>query len=154
MFNVFAQTGLPGFRVRPQDDVPGFDIDENGMPRRDAAAMNRTLPNAAYVPVSDPPANGIPPAANDNRHYVCTTAAYNCIEKMDELPAGPERMTARDSCLKAESMCNYIMGLAGNGPFPRGMTIRFPDGSRVEVAQGSTGGASYIPAPPNYPIQR
>ncbi len=35
MFNVFSQTGVPGFRVRPEDDVPGFDIDENGLPRRD-----------------------------------------------------------------------------------------------------------------------
>jgi hypothetical protein len=35
MFNVFSPTGLPGFRVRPQDDVPGFDIDENGLPRRE-----------------------------------------------------------------------------------------------------------------------
>lgn len=35
MFNVFSQTGLPGFRVRSQDDVPGFDIDENGLSQRD-----------------------------------------------------------------------------------------------------------------------
>jgi hypothetical protein len=36
MFNVFSQTGLPGFRVRPQDDVPGFNVDENGLPQRDS----------------------------------------------------------------------------------------------------------------------
>src|SRR5438105_955547 len=34
MFNFFPPAA-PGFRVRPQDDVPGFDIDENGLPRRD-----------------------------------------------------------------------------------------------------------------------
>jgi hypothetical protein len=32
MFNVLPPA-LPGFRVRPQDDVPGFDIGENGLPR-------------------------------------------------------------------------------------------------------------------------
>jgi len=35
MFNVYPPTGVPGFRVRPEDDVPGFDIDENGLPRRE-----------------------------------------------------------------------------------------------------------------------
>jgi hypothetical protein len=47
MFNVFSQTGLPGFRVRPQDDVPGFDIDENGLPRRDRTWSDGTPPGSA-----------------------------------------------------------------------------------------------------------
>jgi hypothetical protein len=36
MFNVLSQNALPGFRVRPQDDMPGFDVDESGLPRREA----------------------------------------------------------------------------------------------------------------------
>ena len=31
MFNPFFRSYLPGFRVGP-DDVPGFNIDENGLP--------------------------------------------------------------------------------------------------------------------------
>jgi hypothetical protein len=49
MFNVFSQTGLPGFRVRPQDDVPGFDIDEDGLPRRDRTWSDGTPPGSATL---------------------------------------------------------------------------------------------------------
>ena len=34
MFNLFWRPYLPGFHVRPHDDVPGFNIDQNGLPRR------------------------------------------------------------------------------------------------------------------------
>ncbi len=34
MFN-FRPTALPGFRVGLPDDVPGFNIDSNGLPRRE-----------------------------------------------------------------------------------------------------------------------
>lgn len=37
MFNLFWRPYVPGFRVRPHDDVPGFNIDENGLPRRESA---------------------------------------------------------------------------------------------------------------------
>jgi hypothetical protein len=47
MFNVFPQTGLPGFRVRPEDDVPGFDIDENGLPRRERPWSDARRPGSA-----------------------------------------------------------------------------------------------------------
>jgi hypothetical protein len=47
MFNVFSPTGLPGFRVRPQDDVPGFDIDENGLPRRERPWSDGMRPGSA-----------------------------------------------------------------------------------------------------------
>ena len=33
MFNVRLDTYIPGFRVRPPEDVPGFRIDTNGEPR-------------------------------------------------------------------------------------------------------------------------
>jgi hypothetical protein len=33
MFNFLFRPYVPGFRVRLQDDVPGFDIDENSLPR-------------------------------------------------------------------------------------------------------------------------
>jgi len=37
MFNVTPRVDVPGFRVRPVKDPPGFDIDENGLPRRNFA---------------------------------------------------------------------------------------------------------------------
>ncbi len=47
MFNVFSQTGLPGFRVSPQDDVPGFNVDENGLPQREGAWSDGTNAGSA-----------------------------------------------------------------------------------------------------------
>ena len=46
MFNLFFRPFVPGFRVRP-DDVPGFDIDENGLPRRASASSDGTLLDTA-----------------------------------------------------------------------------------------------------------
>jgi hypothetical protein len=53
MFNVFSPTGLPGFRVRPQDDVPGFDTDENGLPRRERPWTDAMRPGSAAPQYSD-----------------------------------------------------------------------------------------------------
>ena len=62
MFNVFSQTGLPGFRVRPQDDAPGFNVDENGVPRRESAWSDGTSPGSAtpqpVTPVNCTTVNG------------------------------------------------------------------------------------------------
>ena len=30
MFDLFLRPYVPGFRVKPQDGGPGFDVDENG----------------------------------------------------------------------------------------------------------------------------
>ena len=38
MFKFFIRPYVPGFRVRPQEDVPGFNIDEND------AAQTQTPP--------------------------------------------------------------------------------------------------------------
>lgn len=46
MFNLFFRPYVPGFRVGP-DRVPGFDIDDNGLPRRAIASFDGTLPNSA-----------------------------------------------------------------------------------------------------------
>jgi hypothetical protein len=32
MFNVYFGPSVPGFHVKPYDEVPGFNIDENGKP--------------------------------------------------------------------------------------------------------------------------
>jgi hypothetical protein len=32
MFNLYFRPFVPGFRVRPQNDVPGFNLDENSGP--------------------------------------------------------------------------------------------------------------------------
>ena len=46
MFNLFFRRYVPGFRVEP-DGVPGFDIDNNGLPRRATASFDGTLPDSA-----------------------------------------------------------------------------------------------------------
>jgi hypothetical protein len=46
MFNLFFRRYVPGFRVGP-DGVPGFDIDDNGLPRRAIASFSGTLPDSA-----------------------------------------------------------------------------------------------------------
>ena len=46
MFNPFSRSFLPGFRVEP-DDVPGFNIDDNGLPRRKNASFDDTFPDSA-----------------------------------------------------------------------------------------------------------
>jgi hypothetical protein len=46
MFNLFFRRYVPGFRVGP-DGVPGFDIDDNGLPRRATASFDGTLPDSA-----------------------------------------------------------------------------------------------------------
>jgi hypothetical protein len=54
MFNPFFRSYLPGFRVGP-DGVPGFNIDDNGLPWRANASFDDTLPVSA--------AQGYPDAA-------------------------------------------------------------------------------------------
>ena len=54
MFNPFFRSYLSGFRVG-SDGVPGFNIDDNGLPRRANASFDDTLP--------DPAAQGYPDAA-------------------------------------------------------------------------------------------
>jgi hypothetical protein len=46
MFNFFFSRYVPGFRVGP-DGVPGFDIDDNGLPRRAIGSFSGTLPDSA-----------------------------------------------------------------------------------------------------------
>jgi hypothetical protein len=46
MFNLFFRPYVPELRVRPLDDVPGFNVDENGLPRRANAWSGGTLPDA------------------------------------------------------------------------------------------------------------
>jgi hypothetical protein len=46
MFNLFFRRYVPGFRVGP-DGVPGFDIDDNGLPRRATASFDGTFPESA-----------------------------------------------------------------------------------------------------------
>ena len=47
MFNFIFRPYVPGFRVRPQDDVPGFNIDENGLPRRETTWPDEMRPGPA-----------------------------------------------------------------------------------------------------------
>ncbi len=52
MFNPFFRPYLPGFRVGP-DGVPGFNIDDNGLPQRATASFDGTLPDWAAQPYPD-----------------------------------------------------------------------------------------------------
>jgi hypothetical protein len=45
VFNLFWRPYIPGFRVRPPDDVPGFNIDQNGLPRSASAWSVAMLPD-------------------------------------------------------------------------------------------------------------
>jgi len=49
MFNFIFRPYVPGFRIRPQDDVPGFNIDENGMTRRGSAWSEAMDPWSAPI---------------------------------------------------------------------------------------------------------
>jgi hypothetical protein len=51
MFNFFFRPYVPGFRVRPQDGVPGFNVDENGLSPH-TASQTDTL-QASDVPMPE-----------------------------------------------------------------------------------------------------
>jgi hypothetical protein len=61
MFNPFFRSYLPGFRVGP-DDVPGFNIDDNGLPQRASASSAGTLPDSAAQPYPDTTQAQSPPS--------------------------------------------------------------------------------------------
>jgi hypothetical protein len=61
MFNLFFRRYLPGFRVGP-DGVPGFNIDDNGLPRRASASSDGTLPDSAAQRYPDAAQTQIPPS--------------------------------------------------------------------------------------------
>ena len=46
MFNLFFRRYVPGFRVGP-DGVPGFNIDDYGLPQRTTASFDDTLAGSA-----------------------------------------------------------------------------------------------------------
>ncbi len=87
MFNVFAQTDLPGFRVRPQDDVPGFDVDENGLQQRDSTWSDGTRPGSAtsqqVTPVNCTTVNG---------SMDCTSPGGISFSGVRASPGFPERL--------------------------------------------------------------
>jgi hypothetical protein len=61
MFNLFFRPYLPGFRVGP-DGVPGFNIDDNGLPRRASASSDGTLPDSAAQRYPDAAQTQAPPS--------------------------------------------------------------------------------------------
>jgi hypothetical protein len=88
MFNVFAQTGLPGFRVRPQDDVPGFDVDENGLQQRESAWSDGTSPGSA-TPQQVTPVN----CTTVNGNLDCTSpGGVSFSDGVKASPGFPERL--------------------------------------------------------------
>jgi hypothetical protein len=112
--------------------------------------FNRTADPEKIQPINLPPRDGIPGAANDNRFHVCAEAAHACIQN---IPLGATQM--RGACMTAEEACNYALGLTRNGPFPSTVIVSFPDGGRVIIPRGSTGGGQFIPAPrPSQPSGR
>ena len=61
MFNPFFRSFLPGFRVEP-DGVPGFNLDDNGLPRRTNASFDGTFPDSATQQYSDAAQTQSPPS--------------------------------------------------------------------------------------------
>jgi len=61
MFNLFFRPYVPGFRVG-LDSVPGFDIDDNGVPRRAAPSFGGTLPDSASQQYPDAAQIQTPPS--------------------------------------------------------------------------------------------
>jgi len=53
VFNLFWRPFVPGFRVRPHDGVPGFNIDQNGLPRSAGAWSDAMLPDTVTQRYSD-----------------------------------------------------------------------------------------------------
>jgi hypothetical protein len=47
MFNLFFRRYVPGFRVSPQAGMPGFNIDDNGLPQGTSASSDGTFPESA-----------------------------------------------------------------------------------------------------------
>ena len=56
MFNLYFRPYVPGFRVKPHDEVPGFNIDENGEPRRERAWLDGANPRSTGSQYPDSPA--------------------------------------------------------------------------------------------------
>jgi hypothetical protein len=61
MSNLFFRRYVPGFRVGP-DGVPGFNIDDNGLPRRTTASFDNTLPDSATQQSLDAAQTQTPPS--------------------------------------------------------------------------------------------
>ncbi|GEP55624.1 hypothetical protein [Reyranella soli] len=57
MFNLFWRPFVPGFRVRPHDEVPGFNVDQNSLPSR---WFNGMLPDAVTQGYPDSPQTEMP----------------------------------------------------------------------------------------------
>ena len=65
MFDLFFRPYVPGFRIRPRDDVPGFDFDETGLPRFDGMPPNSvTQQYSDATPTQTPPSVGFPMPAS------------------------------------------------------------------------------------------
>src|SRR6266851_3549091 len=111
MFNVFSQTGLPGFRVRPQDDVPGFNVDENGLPRRDSTWPDGTSPGSA-TPQQVTPVN----CTTVNGSLDCTSPGGVSFGGVKASPGFPERLDSTTEDKHAYSVPDgpYICGLGAN----------------------------------------
>jgi hypothetical protein len=60
VFNLFWRPYVPGFRVRPHDDVPGFNIDQNGLPRRASAWSDAALADTVTQQYPDPAQTEMP----------------------------------------------------------------------------------------------
>ena len=61
MFNLFFRRYVPGFRVG-LDGVPGFNIDDNGLPQRASASSDGTLPDPAAQWYPDAAQTQAPPS--------------------------------------------------------------------------------------------
>jgi len=105
MFNVLSPTGLPGFRVRPQDDVPGFDVDENGSPPREGTWSD------GMGPVLGTPQGVIPANCTTvNGTMDCTSLGGLTFGGLKAPPGFPQRLDTNTD--------NYHGYSVPDGPYP------------------------------------
>lgn len=131
MFNVFSQTGLPGFRVRPQDDVPGFNVDENALPQRDSAWSDGTSPESATPPPVTP-VN----CTTVNGSLDCMSPGGVSFSGVKASPGFPERLDSSTEDKYAYSV--------PDGPYPdstrtiRQDVINFPTPGPTQLVRPAT----------------
>lgn len=144
MLRLQADSFIPGIYVAPEEEEPGLHNWRQvpgAFSDRDIDPLDQLDPLSGFRRTGGMPESGVPAPSNDNRFYVCTEAAHGCLQNT---PSGADRM--RDGCLTAENLCNNLLGLTRNTPFPKDVAINFPDGGRVEVPAGRVWSGRYIPA--------
>jgi hypothetical protein len=128
MFNLPSDFGVPGFRVRQPDDMPGFRIDENGLPDRGYVLASGDAPSPDPLRQAVDRASGGSPSPDPLRQAV-------------DRAAGPSAdRGAPTTSLSAAQIGGLIGGFLGGTA--AGLLTRNPHITRAGTAAGT--GLGYI----------